>query len=103
FETLNPATNRPITTVAAGTAAEIDEAVRAARRAFDEGLWPRMKAKERAGYLRRIGDLIGNYAEQIAYLETLDTGVPIKQTSTALIPRAAENFYFFAELAPRLQ
>ncbi|HWE62905.1 MAG TPA: 5-carboxymethyl-2-hydroxymuconate semialdehyde dehydrogenase [Chloroflexota bacterium] len=103
FETLNPATNEPITTVAAGTAAAVDAAVRAARRAFDEGPWPRMTARERATYLRRIGDLISRYNDEIAALETLDTGVPIQQTSRALVPRAAENFYFFAEMAQRLQ
>jgi 5-carboxymethyl-2-hydroxymuconic-semialdehyde dehydrogenase len=103
FETLNPATNEPITTAPAGTAADVDVAVQAARRAFDEGPWPRMTAKERGVYLRRIGDLIAKYSDEIAYLETLDTGIPIKQTGTALIPRAAENFYFFAEMAPRLQ
>jgi len=103
FETLNPATNRAITTVAAGTAEDIDRAVRAARRAFDEGPWPRMTARERGVYLRRVGDLIMTYADELARLETLDSGVPLKQTSTALIPRAAENFYFFAEEARRLR
>src|SRR5579864_9109874 len=103
FETLNPATNAPITSVAAGTAAEIDAAVHAARAAFDDGPWPRLTAGERAAYLRRVGDLIARHSDEIACLETLDTGVPIKQTGTALIPRAAENFHFFADLAPRLQ
>ncbi len=102
FDTLNPATNEAITTVAAGTAADVDRAVRAARRAFDEGPWPRMTARERGVYLRRVGDLIMTYADELARLETLDSGVPLKQTSTALIPRAAENFYFFAEEARRL-
>jgi len=103
FETLNPADNQPITVVPSGTAAEIDVAVQSARQAFDQGPWPRMSAQERGGYLRRLGDLIAAQAERIAELETLDTGVPISQTRHALIPRAAENFYFFADLAPRLQ
>ena len=103
FATLNPATNEPIAEVPAGGAADVDAAVRAARDAFDNGPWPRMTAKERGAYLHRVGDLIARYADEIAHLETLDTGVPIAQTSTALIPRAAENFHFFADLAPRLQ
>jgi 5-carboxymethyl-2-hydroxymuconic-semialdehyde dehydrogenase len=102
FQTLNPATNEPIADVASGTADDVDAAVRAARRAFDEGPWPRMTAKERAGYLRRIGDLINAQGEQIARLESLDTGIPIAQTAKAMVPRAADNFYFFADMAQRL-
>jgi 5-carboxymethyl-2-hydroxymuconic-semialdehyde dehydrogenase len=102
FETLNPATNRPIGIVADGTAADVDRAVRAARRAFEEGPWPRMPAAERARYLRRIGDLILKRAEEIAYLEVLDVGMPITQAGKGAIPRAAENFYFFAEMATRI-
>ncbi|MDR5684036.1 MAG: 5-carboxymethyl-2-hydroxymuconate semialdehyde dehydrogenase [Armatimonadota bacterium] len=103
FETLNPATNEPITEVTEGTAEDIDRAVRAARTAFDEGPWPRMRAAERAKYLRRIGDLINAHVEEIGWLETLDTGLPISQSGGAQIPRAAENFYFFAEMATRIQ
>jgi len=103
FDTLNPATNAPITTVASGTAEDVDRAVRAARRAFDEGPWPRMTTRERGVYLRRIGDLILARQDELSRLETLDSGVPLRQTSTALIPRAADNFYFFAEEAQRLR
>jgi 5-carboxymethyl-2-hydroxymuconic-semialdehyde dehydrogenase len=103
FETLNPATNEPITVVAEGTAEDVDRAVRAARAAFDEGPWPRMRAAERARYLRRIGDLINANVETIGLVETLDTGLPISQSGGAQIPRAAENFYFFAEMAIRIQ
>ncbi len=103
FDTLNPATNEPITTVASGTAEDVGRAVRAARRAFDEGPWPRMTARERGVYLRRVGDLILQHKDELSRLETLDSGVPLKQTGTALIPRAAENFYFFAEEAQRLR
>ncbi|MEA2180420.1 MAG: 5-carboxymethyl-2-hydroxymuconic-semialdehyde dehydrogenase, partial [Solirubrobacteraceae bacterium] len=58
FTTLDPATNEPITEAADGTAADVDAAVAAARRAFDEGPWPRMKTAERAKVLRRIATLI---------------------------------------------
>ncbi len=80
FATLNPATDEPIADVPAGSAADVDAAVRAARDAFESGPWPRMTAKERAVYLHRMGDLITRYADEIAHLETLDTGVPIAQT-----------------------
>ena len=103
FPTLTPTTNEPITDVAEGLAEDIDRAVRAARRAFDEGPWPRMTAAERARYLRRIGDRIVAAADAIGLLETLDTGLPIAQSGGAQVPRAAENFYFFAEMAPQIQ
>ncbi len=102
FETLNPATNRAIGGVADGQAADVDRAVRAARRAFDEGPWPRLAARERAKALRRVGELIEKYADEIAGREIADTGVPVKQITGGAIPRAADNFYYFAELAQRV-
>lgn len=95
FETLNPSTNRPITTVAEGLAEDVDAAVRAARRAFDEGPWPRSSPAERARMLLRIADAIEDRAEEIAHLEVLDTGLPITQ-ARGQAARAAENFRFFA-------
>jgi 5-carboxymethyl-2-hydroxymuconic-semialdehyde dehydrogenase len=102
FETLNPANNKPITEVASGDAADIDRAVVAARKAFDEGLWPRLSAGERAGALRRIGDLIVSHADEIAEVEILDTGVPLSQIKKGVISRSAQNFYFFAEMATKI-
>lgn len=102
FETLNPTDNKAITTVAAGEAADADRAVKAARRAFDEGPWPRMPAKERARALRRIGDLIEKHAGEIADIEIEDTGVPASQIKKGAIPRAAQNFYFFADMADKV-
>ncbi len=102
FQTLNPTTNKPITQVASGSAADIDRAVKAARRAFDEGPWPRMSAKERGKYLRKIGDLILKHADAIAEAEIEDTGIPVSQIKKGAIPRAADNFFFFAEAATKL-
>ncbi len=102
FPTLNPTTNEVITEVAEGEAADVDRAVQAAWKAFHEGPWPRMRAEERAGYLRRVGELILKHAEEIGFLEVLDTGMPISQAGGSQIPRAAENFFFFAEMAPRI-
>ncbi|MFQ5407303.1 MAG: aldehyde dehydrogenase family protein, partial [Anaerolineales bacterium] len=90
FETLNPATNEPIETVAAGSAADVDAAVRAARAAFDEGPWPRMSASERARMLRRIGDLIEKHADEIGDVEIRDSGVPASQIKKGTIARAAQ-------------
>ena len=101
FESINPADHQPITSVASGMPADVDAAVLAARRAFDAGPWPRLQGHERAAILRRIGDGIVAAGEELAVLETLDTGVPIKQTR-GQAARAAENFYFFAEMATRM-
>jgi 5-carboxymethyl-2-hydroxymuconic-semialdehyde dehydrogenase len=103
FPTLNPATNEVITEVAEGDPADVDRAVQAAWKAFHEGPWPRMRAEERARYLRRVGELILKHAEEIGFLEVLDTGMPIAQAGGSQIPRAAENFFFFAEMVPRIQ
>jgi len=102
FPTLNPATNQPITTVAEGTAEDVDRAVRAARAAFDEGPWPRMSPPDRARALARIADGIDRRTEEIALLECLDTGIPYTQIRFGQIPRAAENFRFFAEMATKV-
>ncbi|RMG97461.1 MAG: 5-carboxymethyl-2-hydroxymuconate semialdehyde dehydrogenase [Chloroflexi bacterium] len=102
FETLNPATNKPIARVADGQPEDIDRAVKAARQAFDEGPWRKMSAKDRAKALRRIGDLIEKYADEIADVEIDDTGVPARMIKKGAIPRAAYNFHYFAEMTHRI-
>ncbi len=102
FPSLNPATNAPIAQVADGTADDVDRAVRAARRAFDEGPWRRMTPAERARALNRIADLIDKRVEEISRTECLDTGIPYAQIRQGQIPRAAENFRFFAEMATKV-
>lgn len=102
FDTLNPTNNKPITSVASGESSDIDRAVKAARKAFDSGPWPRMAAEERAKYLRRIGQLIEKHADAIAEAEIEDTGIPIAQIKKGAIPRAAENFHFFADMATKI-
>lgn len=97
FETLNPANNEPLALVAEGTAVDIDAAARAARKAFDEGPWPRLKPSERARYLNALADAIEAHGEDIVRLEVLDTGIPIRQ-ARGQIARAAENFRFFARV-----
>ncbi|MBF8377066.1 5-carboxymethyl-2-hydroxymuconate semialdehyde dehydrogenase [Alicyclobacillus mali] len=101
FDTLNPTTNEVLTQVAEGTASDVDRAVEAAYRAFHEGPWGRMSAKERAKYLVRIADAIERHGEELARLEVADTGLPISQ-ARGQAARAAENFRFFAEMATRM-
>lgn len=97
FDILTPATNETIGHAASGKPADIDAAVRAARMAFDSGVWSKMPAELRSRKIRHIGDLIIKHADEIAELEIIDTGIPRKQITGSAIPRAAENFYFFAE------
>jgi 5-carboxymethyl-2-hydroxymuconic-semialdehyde dehydrogenase len=101
FETLNPVTNLPIAEIAEGLAADADDAVRAARAAFEEGPWSRLSAKERAAVLRRIADAIRDNATDFIGLECLDIGMPIAQMR-GLAARAAENFDFFANQVEEL-
>jgi len=100
FETVNPATQEVLAEVASGGAAEVDAAVAAAKGAFPA--WAGRPAAERAALLRKLGDLIAQRLAILARTETTDTGQPIAQTGKQLIPRAAENFYYFAEMCVRV-
>lgn len=97
FDNFNPYTNEKINTIEEGLESDINKAVAAAREAFDNGPWRTMKLTERLSYIYRIADLIDEEVEHIAYLEALDTGLPIKQT-LAMVSRASENFRFYARM-----
>jgi len=100
FDNVNPATGERIGTVAEGGRAEIDKAVRAARRAFRS--WSRTTAQERAAILHRIANLIEENLEELALLETTDTGKPLSLAKSLDIPRSAYNFRFFADFVKGL-
>jgi 5-carboxymethyl-2-hydroxymuconic-semialdehyde dehydrogenase len=100
FETVNPATQEVLAEVASGGAAEVDAAVGAATAAFPA--WAGRPASERAALLRKLGDLIAQQVATLARTETQDTGQPIAQTARQLVPRAAENFHYFAEMCVRV-
>ncbi|MFC4621655.1 5-carboxymethyl-2-hydroxymuconate semialdehyde dehydrogenase [Comamonas nitrativorans] len=95
FETLNPATGAVLAEVASGGQDEINAAVAAAKAAFPG--WAATPVKERARLVRKLGDLIAAHVPEIADMETADTGQVTNQTKRVLIPRAADNFYYFAE------
>jgi 5-carboxymethyl-2-hydroxymuconic-semialdehyde dehydrogenase len=97
FVNINPFNNEPINEVAEGFAEDIDLAVQAARRAFDTGPWRKLPVTERMKYLIRIAELIEKNSEEISFLESLDTGLPIAQTKKQAA-RAAENFRFYSEM-----
>jgi 5-carboxymethyl-2-hydroxymuconic-semialdehyde dehydrogenase len=100
FETINPANQEVLAEVAAGGEAEIAAAVGAAKAAFPK--WAGTPQAERARIMRRLGDLIAQHVPALAELETNDTGQVIGQTRKGLVPRAADNFYFFAEVCTRV-
>src|SRR5260370_1157099 len=90
FETINPATGKVLATVAEGDAADVDEAVRVARSAFEEGPWSRMGPADRGALLRRFATLMDDHIDELAELETLDNGLTIA-TSRGLIATAPER------------
>ena len=100
FETLNPATQAVLAEVAAGGAAEVHAAVAAAKEAFPK--WANTPATERAKIMRRLGELITQHVPDIARIETQDCGQTISQTGKQLVPRAADNFSYFAEMCTRV-
>lgn len=100
FEDINPATQEVLAEVAAGGESEINAAVAAAKAAFPA--WASRPATERAALLRKLGDLIARHVREISRTESTDTGQPIAQTGKQLIPRSADNFYYFAEMCVRV-
>jgi acyl-CoA reductase-like NAD-dependent aldehyde dehydrogenase len=77
FETINPATEQTLAQVAEGDRADVDEAVNAARKAFEQGKWPAMGPHQRARYLFKIADLIEEHTDELAMLESMDNGKPL--------------------------
>jgi 5-carboxymethyl-2-hydroxymuconic-semialdehyde dehydrogenase len=100
FQTVNPATQEVLAEVAAGGEAEVNAAVAAAKEAFPK--WAGMPAPQRARLIRKLGDLIAVHVPEIARTETDDCGQVIAQTGKQLVPRAADNFYYFAEMCTRV-
>ena len=100
FETVNPATQEVLAEVARGGEEEVDAAVAAAKAAFPA--WAGRPSHKRAALLRKLGDLIAKHVPEIAGTETRDTGQVIAQTAKQLVPRSADNFYYFAEMCVRV-
>ncbi|MDL9944823.1 aldehyde dehydrogenase family protein [Gordonia sp. ABSL11-1] len=102
FETIDPATARPITSVAHGEAADIDRAVRAARQAFDDGPWSRMKPNERERLLWKVGDLLTERAAEFGQLEALDNGKAATIAAAVDTNWSADIFRYNAGLATKI-
>jgi aminomuconate-semialdehyde/2-hydroxymuconate-6-semialdehyde dehydrogenase len=97
FESRDPHDGSLLAEVARGTIEDADRVITVARRAFDQGPWPRMDVAERGRLLNRLADLLEAEQAELALLETRDTGRPISATGAYDVARAAQNFRFFAD------
>jgi phenylacetaldehyde dehydrogenase len=103
FEVYNPATGEVMAHVAEGDAEDIDRAVKAARRAFDEGPWRRMSPSQRGRCISRLADLLEQHGEEFAQLESLDNGKPLTIARVADIPLAVDLFRYMAGWATKIE
>lgn len=102
FDTINPATEEIITSIAEGDKADIDLAVTAARKAFEEGLWGKIDARDRGKILLKITELIEKSKDELALLETLDNGKPISETTNADLPLVIDCLLYYAGWADKI-
>jgi aldehyde dehydrogenase (NAD+) len=102
FTTVDPATEQPLAQVSRATPADVDKAVRAARRAQSR-TWGRLPGRERAKYLFRIARLLQERSREFAVLESMDSGKPIKESRDVDIPLAAAHFWYYAGWADKLE
>ena len=102
FPTINPATEEVLSQIALGGKADVDAAVKAARKAYTN-TWSKMSGKERGKYLYRIARIMQERAREFAVLETLDNGKPIRESRDTDIPLAAAHFFYHAGWADKLE
>lgn len=102
YPTINPATEDAVCQIAKGGVKDVDIAVRAARKAFDEGEWSKMEARDREKILWKIGELIDEHADELAYLETVDMGKPIRESRNVDVPFVADVFRYYAGWATKI-
>lgn len=102
FKTVDPATEEVLAEVAEASDADVDAAVKAARKAH-ERVWGRMPGRERAKYLYRIARIIQERSRELAVLETIDNGKPIKESRDVDVPTVAAHFFYYAGWADKLE
>lgn len=100
FKTVSPSTEEVLAEIAQAGEADVDRAVKAARKAFEK--WSALPGSERAKYLFRIARIIQERSRELAVLETLDNGKPIKETRDADLPLVAAHFFYYAGWADKL-
>ncbi len=103
FPTYDPSTGEVLAKVAEGDQADIDEAVKAARAAFENGPWRKMTASERGKLMWKLADLLDKYTEEFAQLESLDNGKPVGVARAADVPLAAENLRYYAGWCTKIE
>ena len=101
FETINPANEEKLAEVAEADKVDVDKAVKAARKAYDN-VWSKMDSAERGKYIYRIARLIQEQAREFAVIESLDGGKPIRESRDVDIPLAAAHFFYYAGWADKL-
>ena len=102
FPTYNPATGETIAEVASSDQRDVDLAVAAARRAFDEGPWPKMSGRQRGKLLYKLADLVEQHADELGRLEVLNNGKPISEVRAADLPLVISTFRYFAGWADKI-
>ena len=102
FDTINPATEEKLSSIADADEKDVDKAVKAARRAYDKS-WSKLPAKERGKYIYRIARLLQERAREFSVIETLDGGKPIRESRDFDIPTAANHFFYYAGWADKLE
>ena len=104
FDTINPATGEVLTQVAEASAADVDRAVRAARRAFEDrnGAWRKLSASERGRLIWKLADLVEKNIDELAELETLDNGKPIFESRYVDMPMVIDVLRYYAGLATKI-
>ena len=103
FVTINPATEEVIAEVAEGDAADIDLEVKAARKAFESGPWSKMDARDRGRLIYRLADLLEENIEELAALESLDNGKPIRDSRAADLPLVIDCLRYYAGWADKIE
>ena len=101
FPTINPASEKKLSSIAEASTDDVDKAVKSARRAYD-GIWSSMNAKERGKYIFRIARLIQEKSREFAVVESLDGGKPIRESRDVDVPIAAAHFFYYAGWADKL-
>jgi aldehyde dehydrogenase (NAD+) len=102
FDTINPSNEEKLAEIAWASDADVDLAVKAARKAYVE-VWSKMKSSERAKYIFRIARLMQEHARELAVIETLDGGKPIRESRDIDVPLACNHFFYYAGWADKLQ
>ena len=102
FKTVNPASEEVLAEIAEADAADVDRAVTAARKAYD-GVWSTLPAAERAKYLFRIARIIQERSRELAVLESIDNGKPIRESRDVDLPLVAAHFFYYAGWADKLE